>query len=306
MAAPLVSFISVNYNQPEVTMAMIKSLEALHWQDWECLLVDNGSRPSNLEEQVAPYERVRFIRSEKNLGFAGGNNLAIDQARGRYLYLINNDTELPADHLDPIMDFADNCPDLGALSPRIIYHNRANKIQYAGASPLNPLTLRNHYFGQGEIDRGQYDQVRPTAFGHGAAFFLPRQVLNEVGKMYEDYFLYYEEYDWCARIAKAGYQIYYFGQSHLYHKESISTGKDSPLKTYYLTRNRLLFARRNHPWYLTVLNFVYFTLIALPKNILQHLWQGDGKLARAFWRGYFYHWRHNAKPKPLARDPLNI
>lgn len=306
MASPAVSFISVNYNQPEVSLAMVASLNRLTFTDWECILVDNGSLPSLLEEALSAHEKVRFIRSEKNLGFAGGNNLAIDQARGQYLYLVNNDTELPPNHLEPILEFALRQKDLGALSPRIIYHQGQGKIQYAGATPLNPLTLRNRYIGQGEIDQGQYNMIRPTAFGHGAALFLPAKVVKEVGKMHADYFLYYEEYDWCARIAKAGYRIFYFGKSHIYHKESVSTGKSSSLKTYYLTRNRLLYARRNHPCLLTLINFLYFSLVALPKNVLGHLWRGENHLARAFWRGYRYHWLHPAKPRELQGDPLDV
>src|SRR5690606_19709409 len=96
-----------------------------------------------------------------------------------------------------------------------------------------------------EKDHGQHDQLRKTDLAHGAAMMVPRSVIDQVGMMPEFFFLYYEEVDCCETIKRAGYDIYFVPGSRIYHKESRSIGKTSTLESYYMTRNRLLFMRRN-------------------------------------------------------------
>ncbi|MDZ7845886.1 MAG: hypothetical protein U5L96_03410 [Owenweeksia sp.] len=131
-----------------------------------------------------------------------------------------------------------------------------------------PSPIRNQTRGWMEEDKGQYDQIAPTAYIHGAAMMISKKVLEEVGPMYEDYFLYYEELDWSERIRKAGYELLYRGHAKVYHKESVSTGVNSPLKLYYLNRNRLLFARRNFPPLnrLACYSYYFFAVVRLPKK----------------------------------------
>lgn len=257
-------------------------------------MVDNGGEASNLEEECAAYSKVKYFRSEENLGFAGGNNFGYPHCSGDYIFLINNDTEVPSDFLEPLVSFAESNPKLGALSPLLQYYEPKGVIQYAGATPMNRITLRNSGIGAGEKDQGQYKKTYQTPFLHGAAMMLPRAVIDKVGLMREDYFLYYEELDWCERIRQAGFETWFVGLSFLWHKESVSTGVNSPLKTYYLNRNRLLFARRNYPWPIRLLNYIYFSLIALPKNILVFLKNGEKEQARAFWRAYGYNMTHKS------------
>jgi GT2 family glycosyltransferase len=105
--------------------------------------------------------------------------------------------------------------------------------------------------------------------------------------MPEQYFLYYEEFDWSEQIKRKGYRIYYQPRSLIYHKESMTTGKSSPLKTYYLTRNRLLFMQRNMPRRTRLVFTTYFILFTIPKNTIQYLLRGQREHLRSFWRGIF-------------------
>lgn len=294
MAQPKISFLTVNFNQPEVSLDLLKSLERLECKNWECILVDNGSVDSSLATDVKAYPKVKFLRSEENLGFAGGNNIGLDLCEGEYIFLVNNDTELPPDFLNDLVPFADSCANLGALSPRIIYHDEPDLIQYAGSSEMSKITIRSFGIGYREKDKGQYNDIRKTPFTHGAAMLVPRKVLDVVGPMREDYFLYYEELDWCERIRQAGFDIWYYGPSFLWHKESVSTGLNSPFKTYYINRNRLLFARRNYNSQTRILNYLYYSFVAVPKNILSFLLKGEFQQAKAFWRGYVYNLTHNS------------
>lgn len=265
---------------------MILSLLELKSKDWDCVLVDNGSEPSDLEAFCRAYPAVHFVRSEVNLGFAGGNNLGLPHAQGQYIFFINNDTEVPADLLSKLNAFVDAHPQFGAMSPLLIYHQRGEQIQYAGSTPLHPITMRNQTLGNGQVNRGQFEEQRRTAYAHGAAMLVPREVIDAIGPMREDYFLYYEELDWCSRMARAGYAIWFNGQAKVYHKESVSTGRNSPLKVYYLTRNRLLYARRNLSGHQALLHYLYFTAIALPKRALVHLRQREYAQLKALFKGY--------------------
>jgi GT2 family glycosyltransferase len=117
---------------------------------------------------------------------------------------------------------------------------------------------------------------------------IPRQIIEEVGLMAEIFFLYYEEHDWAERIKRAGYSAFYVPESLVLHKESISTGKESPLKTYYIARNRFLFARRNIKGINQFVTLTYLSLIAFPKGLLTYFFKGRRDLVKATWRAYLW------------------
>lgn len=283
---PLVSFITVNYRQDALTLQLLGSLKQLSYPNWECIVVNNDSDPGTLETAVSSMPNIRFFHTGKNLGFAGGNNVGIKNAQGKYIYLINNDTEVGSHLLEPIVEIFEKDPKVGMVSSKILYFDHKEIIQYAGSTELNSITTRNKTLGDGEEDQGQYDYTANTAFIHGASMMVSRAVIEDIGLMWDDFFLYYEEYDWCQRCKKAGYKIIYCGLSYIYHKESMSTGKNSPLKTFYLTRNRLIFARRNYSFLRVLLGTFYFSIIALPVRSARHLLKGEMAQFRALWKGF--------------------
>jgi hypothetical protein len=139
----LVSFITVNFNQPQVTEQLLASIhDKERYSPLEIIVVDNGSRPDHVPWWQQEYEGIRFIRSEKNLGFAGGNNLGIRQAQGDYLFLVNNDTEFTENLIGSMVEEMDANPEIGLLSPRINYFDQPDMIQYAGYTPMNYYTAR--------------------------------------------------------------------------------------------------------------------------------------------------------------------
>ena len=114
---------------------------------------------------------------------------------------------------------------------------------------------------------------------------LKKTIIDKLSLMPEEYFLYYEELDWCTYINREGYELWYDPACEIWHKESSSTGKESPLKYYYLSRNRLLYAYRNlFDWKLPV-SILYQTMIVCPKNILTALGKGKKAIAKAHWEG---------------------
>ncbi|MFA8437178.1 MAG: glycosyltransferase family 2 protein [Marinifilaceae bacterium] len=293
--APLVSIITINYNQTQITNELLNSLSLLTYKSVEIIVVDNGSKHYK-QQDFHLRSNVKIIRSEQNLGFAGGNNLGIQHSNGKYLLFLNNDTEVNENFLQPLIKILECNPKAGAVSPKIKYFQQPNLIQYAGYSKMNPFTLQARCIGNKQNDDGSYDQLSRTHFNHGCAMMVRQNLILELGPMPEIYFLYYEELDWCTRIKRAGYELYYQPQSVVYHKESISTGKNSPLKTYYLTRNRILYFRRNIKGFMAVFTFLYLTIIAVPKGFVTLLFTFQWKHLNQFRKAIFWH----LKLKPVA------
>ena len=289
---PLVSIISINYNYPDVTAEMLQSLREATYPNIEIIIVDNASTKGDASVLKEQFPEIVFISSDENLGFAGGNNLGIQKAKGKYIMLLNNDTEVEPGFLEPLVEILEKDPTIGAVSPKIHFYHTPNTFQYAGYTPLSQYTVRNGGIGYRELDKGQYDEDRETAFAHGAAMMVPMKVIKKVGMMTELYFLYYEELDWGQRIKDAGYKIYYAHQSKIFHKESIATGKASPLKIHYLNRSRIIFMRRNIHGITYLVSLLYLMCISIPKNILTFTIRREWKLLSAYFKAIRWHLKH--------------
>jgi GT2 family glycosyltransferase len=145
--------------------------------------------------------------------------------------------------------------------------------------------MRNHAIGSGEQDKGQYDTAHPTPYAHGAAMMVRRKAVDKAGLMPECYFLYYEELDWSMMMRRAGYDIWYEPAATIYHKESQSTGQNSPLRTFYITRNRLLYVKRNVDNIEKYISFIYLICIVAVKDMFKYMLKGRSDLARAVFKG---------------------
>jgi GT2 family glycosyltransferase len=294
---PLISIITVDYNGHNLTLELLQSIDNQSHKNIEIFVVDNASREEHSAFYQEHYPSVFYIRSDKNLGFAGGNNLAVKQAKGDFLFFINNDAEITEGCLQKLVAQFEQNPTLGIVSPLLLYYNESkNKstdlIQYAGTTPVHPVTARNRTIGEKEWDNGQYTEAKPTAYAHGAAMMVKREVIENVGTMFEDFFLYYEELDWCARIRKAGYDIYIEPNARVYHKESASVQKISGLKAYYLNRNRIYFMRRNFGGFNLILFYLFLVFVTIPKNILMYILRGDFNNAKQFLKAVWWNVIH--------------
>lgn len=269
----LITIITVNFNQIKVTEDFLKSvLRNAPDENIELILVDNGSKVDNESYFKKIYPEIVYIRSEKNLGFAGGNNLGIRVAKGEYILLLNNDTEITENMIPVLLNEMELNPDIGLISPLILYHEDPQIIQYAGFTEMNYLTGRNRGIGNKEVDRGQYNlDSRETGYCHGAAMMCRKKDLEGAGLMAEDFFLYYEELDWCDKFKKSGKKVWFTGKTRIYHKESMSVGKESIIKTYFMTRNRMLYIRRNTNLLNTIIFSTYYICFACPKQIMSYI-----------------------------------
>ena len=281
----LLSIITINYNGLKDTCELIDTLP-LNDETIEVIVVDNASTQDEATELEKRYPLIIVIRSDKNLGFAGGNNLGIKAAHGKYLFFINNDAILPQPSaLSLLITRLESSDQIGMVSPKIRFTWGKQLIQYAGYTPLSKITLRNKSIGFGEQDNGQYDTPHPTPYAHGAAMMVKREVIEQVGMMPECYFLYYEELDWSMMIRRTGYEIWYEPACTVFHKESQTTGQQSPLKTYYIIRNRLLFAQRNIDGSEKYLTYIYLICIVAVRDVLKYLCKGQINMAKAVMKG---------------------
>ena len=251
----------------------------------EVIVVDNASIQDEAPAIQKNYPNVKVIRSEKNLGFAGGNNLGIKAAKGKYFFLVNNDTIFKNFNIQSLIDRLESSPKIGVVCPKIRFSWGNNPIQFAGYTPLSKITVRNKSIGFGEEDRGQYNTPHPTPYAHGAAMLIKRDIIDKVGLMPECYFLYYEELDWSMMITRAGYEIWYEPECTIYHKESQTTGQNSPLRTYYITRNRLLLVKRNWEGITKYISYFYLFFLVAPRDIIKNTIKGHFIHVKAIIKG---------------------
>ena len=248
-------------------------------------MVDNASTKDEASEIEHRYPHIKLIRSDKNLGFAGGNNLGIIAANGKYIFLINNDTILKDFNVQALIDRLESSDKIGVVCPKIRFTWNNCPIQYAGYTPLSRITVRNEAIGFGEEDKGQYEIAHPTPYAHGASMLIKREAIEKVGLMPECYFLYYEELDWSMMFTREGYQIWYEPACTIYHKESKTTGQNSPLRTYYITRNRLLLVKRNYTGINKYLAYGYLIGLVAPRDIIKTGIKGQYDLLKATCKG---------------------
>ena len=287
---PTVAIVSVNFNQTELTAEMLDSLGRAGLHEWcEVWIADNASKVDGSPVLAKAYPWINTIRSEQNLGFAGGNNLAIRQTSAEFIFLLNNDALIDPAVLEGLVGRFRENPKLGALSPVIYDYPQKGAtptIQFAGATAVSGWTGRNETLHRGAPAGTQGSGLHSVVYGHGAAMLVSREVVERVGLMEEGFFLYYEELDWCDRIREAGFDIMLDADRAVWHRESVSTGVDSAFKVYWINRSRILYVRRNKGALQSGLFGAFYLLVVLPVHGVRHFLAGRKQHVRALWEAF--------------------
>lgn len=297
---PLVSLITLNVNQADVTCQLLESCKKLRYQNLEVIVVDNTSESDPTQQILACYPAAKVIRNEHNKGFSGGMNLGMRYASGEYFLLLNNDTEVTDDLVEYLLKPFEEDSSVGIVSPKIRYFPQAHLIQYAGSTLVNPFTGRNITIGKGENERNQHDDEGYTAYAHGAAMMVSRQVVEEVGGIPEIYFLLYEELEWSEQIRRAGFQVYFQPSALVFHKASTSIGLDSEQKTYYYHRNRILFLRRNFGAFAFLIFCLYYLFVDMPKSLLINAYEKKWGHFKSILRAVKWHMQNRRTKGPAV------
>ncbi len=283
---PLVSIVTLNWNQTKVTCEFLESCRKLTYTNFEILVCDMGSDEDPTDYINAQgYPNTHVLRSPENLGFTGGNNWGMRQAKGDFVFIVNNDTEVTPNLLTVLTEPFFKDSSIGVTCPKIRYYHHPDVIQYAGFNPINMYTGRTTSVGSMEVDKGQHETPGYTHGAHGCAMMVKKEVIDKVGMFPEKFFIYYEEWDWSSRILKAGYKIFYQPKGLIFHKESISMGKQSALKVYYHTRNRILYMRRNTSGLQFSAFITFFVLFTAPKAAVKFALKRQFPHLKSFIRG---------------------
>jgi GT2 family glycosyltransferase len=239
-------------------MECIDSLKEQTFRDFETILVDNGSTDGSADFAKKHYgDFIRIIRIEKNLGYTGGNNVGIRAARGEYVVLLNNDTWAEPTWLEELVKATYLDRPIGMWASKVYSYYKRNQIEAVGE--LIYWDGLNRSRGQYELEQGQYEAMEEIFFPPGCGGMYRKRVFDEVGLFDEDFFAYGDDAEIGIRARLAGWKCHYVPKAVLYHKNSGTTGSYSPLKAFYVERNRFWVTIKYFPLPLLYLSF-FFTL----------------------------------------------
>jgi hypothetical protein len=240
-----VLIIVLTYNGIDLTLACLASLAKVDYPALDVVVVDNCSSDNTPAQVREGFPSVAVIETGSNLGYAEGNNFGLRHALKQgydYALLLNNDTEVAPDFVTRLVEVCEREPDIGVAGPKIYLYDRPNTLYTAGGA-INWRTGTTETIGLGEEDRGQYDAQRDVDFINGCAIMVRRAAIERAGLIDARFGMYFEETEWCVRIARAGWRLTYVPTSVVLHKIQLDRHEQSARVTYYMARNRLLFLR---------------------------------------------------------------
>jgi GT2 family glycosyltransferase len=274
---PRVGIVLVNLNSYNDTSICIKSLRSITYPNVEIIVVDNGSKDDSGSQLREKYPGVTHLRSEENLGFTGGNNLGIQYgllAGCEHILLLNNDTIVTSGFLEPLVEQLEKNWKIAAVGGKIYYapsvRNGAKDVLWYAGSYRKWHSGFSHY-GIEAKDRGQYNSAKEVPYACGCLMLMRGSVIKEIGMLSDEYFIYWEEADWCERARKAGYISYYEPKSVIYHNfKSSHLGKETPFYNYLQSRNAFIYSQK-HNRGLRLLQFWSLYPVVTLYRILQDL-----------------------------------
>jgi GT2 family glycosyltransferase len=291
MNQPRILAITLNWQQPETTLACVHALRAMHYPSLDILVIDNGSKDGStdhLRKRLPP--EVQLLTLPENIGFASGNNhglrRAVEQQYDLAL-LVNNDAFAAPDMLASLV--AEYAPDIGLLSPKIYFAAERERIWFANGR-MHPLTLDLRDTGRGQLDGPAWQSNRDVDYLLGTCLLVNLPAMVQVGLLDERFFMYFEDLDWSLRFRQAGYQLRLVAGAHLYHAVAVSSGGlESPGRRYHLARSSVIFWRRYASWGNPVL-ILLFRLASGLKLSARLLWHRQIASLRAYWQGLLEGW----------------
>jgi GT2 family glycosyltransferase len=273
---PLISVIILNWNGKEYLYSCLKSVKAQTYPNTEIIFVDNASTDASVEYIKNLFPNLHIIVNRENLGYGGGNNRGIREAKGRYIFILNSDTEIEKDCLELLWKYIETDKKIGVTTPKILLYDRRDTIDAAGLT-IYPDGLS---IGRGRLElQEKYNESEEVFSGSGCASLYRKEMLEEIGLFDTDFFAYAEDTDlgWRARLA--GWKAYYVPEAIVYHYHSKKFGIYSSMKAFLVERNRIWVAWKNFP--LPILYLCPFYTLS------RYFYQGIGTLIRRGASGRF-------------------
>lgn len=236
--APVVSAVMLNYNSKYFPKMCVEAFYRSRIDvPFEFIAVDNASTENvsvGYLEKASEKGLVQFVRSERNLGFGGGNNLGATQARGKYVLILNPDIFVGEDSVQKMVSYMEAHSDVGILGPKLVYPNDDVQDSCRRHMKFSDLVIKRTFLKRLPFLRRRVERYTMDDFDHsvtqevdllvGACFIIPRKVYEEVGGFDERYFLFMEDFDLCREIAKAGHKVVYFPETSVTHNHKRLSG----------------------------------------------------------------------------------
>jgi len=262
--------ILVNYNGIKDTINCIKSIKKNEKiLNYKIIVIDNASTDDSVEK-LRNFEGIIFLESKENLGFAKGNNLGIKYALEhdcKSVILLNNDTEIEKNALSALDKIAYEHEDVGITGSRIMYYDNKNLVNYCGGY-IDWRKAVSIHEGEKQKYLGDNIEFRYTDFITGCCMLIKRDVLQKVGLLPEEYFMYFEDTDYCVNALHSGYKLAINENSVIYHKVSASSGgEESEFSIKWGTRNRLIFINKYQKYTKGIVTYSFFYLTRMIKFI---------------------------------------
>ncbi len=248
---PFVSVVTLNYNGSSFLQECIDSILDSDYSNFKVIIVDNGSKDNSLELLERLYDsndKVIILKNNKNLGYSKGMNVGLDYSfnnlEADFCLVMNNDTFLDKQAISALVEVAQKDEKIGFVTGKVYYADNPDIFQTIGKfSEAGLLNIR--YRGKGVIDKGQYDKDCELDFCDDIYWLISKDLYQITGGYDPEFFLEAEDFDWQLRAKKAGFKIMFAHKAKLWHKESMTLGKDSPQKAYYDARNPMIAVMKN-------------------------------------------------------------
>ncbi len=245
---PEVAIILLNWNGKKDTLECLKSLENVAYPNFTAIVVDNGSTDNSLEAIRASFPNIPIFETKKNLGFAGGNNVGISWGLSKgfeWILLLNNDTTVSPDFLNAFRDAAKTNPKAKILGAKIYRYHDLDRIDHLGGMWNEKICEFESLHVNQIDDHSSFEMMQPVDYVCGAALLMHRCVPESIGFLEENFFLFWEETDFCCRAKRNGFEIWTAPRAKIWHKVSSSFTGGKPQMHYFWWRSRLLWIERN-------------------------------------------------------------
>lgn len=286
MAQDCVVAVVLNTNRREDTVECLASLKRSSYDSLKCVLLDNGSTDGTVECVRQRFPEVRIVELVHNRGYAGNNNTGIDVALAQgadWVLILNEDTVVAPDCVERLVKVGSADRKNGIVGPMVYHYDEPEVIQSAGGRI--DLTWNAVHIAQNEVDRGFFKQPRQVDWVSGCCMMVRRAVVEEVGRLDERFFYYWEETEWCLRARRQGWRIVHVPDARVWHKGVQRDYRPKPAVTYYSTRNRLLMMSK-HKAPLTAWIMTYIQVVrTLSSWSLRPKWRPMRAHRDAMWNG---------------------
>ncbi len=264
------AIVIINWNSYEVTEMTILSLHNTSFKEYDIILIDNHSTDGSLEKLEATFKEITILKSNENLGFAGGNNLGIQYAidKGyKYTMLLNNDVEVEANFIEPLVEKLEGNSHIGAVQPLIYFHHDRSVIWNAGSTFNAFLGIcSTPDYNKKDSQQLFRHKEKKIDWITGCAFMVKTEILAQIGALNHQFFIYYEDVDLSFRIKEAGYQLSYVPKSVIHHIAGLSHKSKEKTKEGFISAKVHYLNSRNRIWILKK----YIKIYAIPTVILYH------------------------------------